>query len=247
MITIKKKDEINKLREGGKILSLVLDDLQKMAKPGVNLLDLEKRAEKLIKAMGAEPSFKGYSGYPAILCTSVNEEVVHCAPKNRKLKEGDIISIDCGVKYKNLFTDSARTVPVGKISEPARKLMHVTATALHIAMHQVREGNTVGDIGAAIENYVSSHKLSVVRSLVGHGVGYKVHEDPKIPNYGKPKEGAILRAGMVICIEPMVNIGGSEVVFEDDGWTVTTKDYSLSAHFEHTILVKENGAEILTK
>lgn len=247
MITIKKKDEINKLQEGGKILSLVLSDLQAMVKPGVNLMDLEKRAEKIIKEKGANPSFKGYQGYPAILCTSMNEEVVHCAPRNQKLKEGDILSLDCGIKYKDLYTDSARTIEVGRVSNEAKKLVHVTATALHVAINQIRAGNTIGDIGAAIEQYVSSHNLSVVRSLVGHGVGYAVHEDPRIPNYGKPKEGAVLRSGMVICVEPMVNIGKSEVEFEKDGWRVLTKDRSLSAHFEHTILVTEKGARILTK
>lgn len=247
MITIKTKDDIFKLKEGGHILSFVLDELTKMAQPGVSLLDLEKKAEKLIKQKNATPAFKGYQGYPAILCTSINEEVVHCAPHSRLLKSGDILSIDCGVKYKNLYTDSARTIGVGKISSEAKKLIKVTATALQIAIKQVKENNTIGDISAAIQKYVEAQKFSVVKSLVGHGVGYAVHEDPKIPNYGSPKTGPVLKAGMVICIEPMVNIGGSEIEFSTDGWSVTTKDKTLSAHFEHTILVKENGAEILTK
>jgi len=247
MITIKTAEDIKKLKAGGRILSLVLDDLSQMAKPGVSLLDLEKRAEKLIQQKGAKPAFKGYQGYPAILCTSVNEEVVHCPPTSRKLKTGDILSIDCGVQYQGLYTDSARTIAIGSINDAARNLLNITATSLHLAMHYIKEGNTIGDIGAAIQEYVEFHDLFVVKSLVGHGVGYKVHEDPKIPNYGKAKTGPLLKAGMVICVEPMVNIGTSEIKFHTDGWRVTTKDKSLSAHFEHTILVKENGAEIITK
>lgn len=247
MITIKTKSDISRLKAGGKILAAVLDDLEKMAKPGVSLLDLERRAKRIIQQNKAQSSFKGYQGYPAILCTSVNEEVVHCAPSHRKLNSGDILSIDCGIKFKNLYTDSARTVAVGKINEEARKLIHTTATALHVSMLEVKAGKTVGDIGAIIQKYVESQNFFVVKSLVGHGVGYAVHEDPKIPNYGLPKTGPVLKAGMVICIEPMVNIGGSEVEFSKDGWKVTTKDKTLSAHFEHTILVTADGAEILTK
>ncbi|MFH0818894.1 MAG: type I methionyl aminopeptidase [Patescibacteria group bacterium] len=247
MITYKNKIEIEKMREGGKILAFVLSELEKMAKPGISLLALEKHADTLINLHKAMPSFKGYRDYPAILCTSLNEEVVHCIPNKRILCEGDIISIDCGIKYKNFFTDSALTVAVGDISEQAQKLLIATQQSLYAGINQVKPANTVGDIGFAVQQYAETRGFSVVRTLVGHGVGYGVHEDPRIPNYGKIKTGAELKPGMAICIEPMVNIGGAEVEFSDDGWRVTTKDKSLSAHFEHTIVVTNNGYEILTK
>ena len=247
MITTKNPKEIQKMRDGGKILAGVLDELEQMVKPGLDLLDLEKKAAKLITEKGAKPSFKGYQGYPSILCLSVNEQVVHCIPRKRIVKEGDLVSIDCGVKYLGLFTDSARTVPAGNVSPEAQKLLNVTQEALKAGIKQVKDGNTVGDVGRAIQDVVEKQGLSVVKSLVGHGVGYAVHEDPRIPNYGEPKTGVVLREGMMICLEPMVNLGASEVDFSDDGWTVTTSDKSLSAHFEHTILVTKTGAEIITK
>lgn len=247
MITIKTKEEIQKLKAGGKILAFILHELENMSQPGVSLLELEKKASQLIKEKKAQPAFKDYNGYPAILCTSVNHEVVHCPPRDYFLQDGDILSIDCGIKYQGLFTDSALTVGVGKISRSAKKLMTTTKDALYSGIKQVKPGNTIGDIGHAIQQSVEKQGFSVVKSLVGHGVGFQVHEDPRIPNYGKPKTGPVLREGMVICIEPMVNIGGSEVEFAKDGWRVTTRDASLSAHFEHTIAVTKNGAEILTK
>jgi len=246
MITAKTKEEIQKLKAGGKILAFILHELALMAKPGASLLDLEKKADQLMKEKNVQPSFKDYKGYPAILCTSVNHEVVHCPPRDYFLKSGDILSIDCGLKYQGLYTDSALTVGVGKISASAKKLINTTRDALFLGIKQVKPGNTIGDISCVIQEFVEKKGFSVVKSLVGHGVGYEVHEEPRIPNYGKPKTGPILREGMVICIEPMVNIGKSEVEFAKNGWRVTTRDASLSAHFEHTIAVTKNGSEILT-
>lgn len=247
MITIKTQEEIRKLRAGGKILAFILRELASMAKPGVSLLDIEKMADLLMKEREVQPSFKNYNGYPAILCTSVNHEVVHCPPRDYFLKNGDVLSIDCGIKYQGLYTDSALTVGVGKISAPAKKLINTTREALHLGIKQVKPGNMIGDISHAIQEFVEKNGFSVVKSLVGHGVGYEVHEEPRIPNYGKPKTGPVLKEGMVICIEPMVNIGGSEVEFAKNGWRVTTRDASLSAHFEHTMAVTKNGVEILTE
>ena len=247
MITIKSEEEIQKLREGGKILAFVLDELEKMAKPGVPLQDLENKAREIIRANNAEPSFLGYKNYPAVICASINEEVVHCPPSNRDLEDGQILSIDCGVKYKDLFTDSARTIPIGKISKQAKDLIKITKGALDAAISVSRPKATIGDISAAIQNYVEPKGYSVVKSLVGHGVGYAVHEDPRIPNYGEAGTGEVLKQGMVLAFEPMVNIGDSQVEFHDDGWRVTTQDKSLSAHFEHTVLITKKGAEVLTK
>jgi methionyl aminopeptidase len=247
MITIKTKEEIAKLKTGGKILAFILRELAKMSKPGISLLDLEKKAAEIMKTKKVEPSFKNYQGYPAILCTSVNHEVVHCPPRDYFLKDGDILSIDCGIKHKGLYTDSAITIGVGKISTQANKLIETTRDALYIGIKQIKPGNTIGDISNAIQKFVEKKGFSVVKSLVGHGVGYKVHEDPRIPNYGKSKTGPVLQEGMVICLEPMVNIGSSEVVFAKDGWQVTTRDTSLSAHFEHTIAVTKKGSEIITQ
>ena len=247
MITIKTKEEIAILCEGGKILASVLKTLKKMAEPQVNVLDLEKKAEELIKKAGAAPSFLGHKGYPSIICASFNDEVVHCPPDGRILKEGDLLSIDCGVIYKKLYTDSARTIPIGKVSKEAKKLLKVTQTALEKAISATKPNATIGDIGHAVQTYVEGQNLSVVKALVGHGVGYSVHEDPRIPNFGKPGTGEVLKPGMVLAYEPMVNLGDSPVDFHPDGWRVTTRDNSLSAHFEDTIVVTENGCKIITK
>ncbi|MFH1781757.1 MAG: type I methionyl aminopeptidase [Patescibacteria group bacterium] len=247
MITIKTDEEIEQLREGGKILAFVLDEISKMAEPGVSLMDLEKKSRELIRASNAEPSFLGYKDYPAALCASLDEEVVHCIPSDRILEEGQILSLDCGVKFKGLFTDSARTIPIGKVSQEAEDLIKVTKNALDVAIAAARPKATIGDISAAIQNYVEPKGYSVVKSLVGHGVGHAVHEDPRIPNYGEAGTGEVLKTGMVLAFEPMVNIGESQVVFHDDGWRVTTQDKSLSAHFEHTIAITKKGSEVLTK
>lgn len=247
MITIKTKEEVAKLREGGQILALVLDELGRMAEPGTELMALERRAEEIISGAGAEPSFKGYQGYPNAICASLNQEVVHCPPDPRSLKQGDILSLDCGVKYKGLFTDSAVTVPIGSVAPEAEKLIAATRECLERAVAVSRPGATIGDVGAAIQKHAEEEGFSVVRALVGHGVGHAVHEDPRIPNYGRPGEGEVMREGMVFAYEPMLNIGGPQVDFLPDGWRVRTKDGSLSAHFEHTVAITGRGCEVITK
>jgi len=248
MIVIKTKDEIEKMRKGGRILARVMRDLQKEVKEGVSTGRLNEIAEKLIKENGAEPSFKNYRNYPCSLCTSVNDKVVHGIPSEKEiLKNGDIISLDLGVKYLDYYTDMAITLPLGKISKKSEKLITITQNALEKALEQVKPGNFIGDISYAIQKYVEDRGFSVVRDLVGHGVGKEVHEDPRIPNFGLPKTGPILEEGMTIAIEPMVTLGSWEVETLSDGWTVRTKDRSLACHFEHTILVTKRGYEILTK
>lgn len=232
----------------------VLYKVKEMVKPGISTKDLDKYAEKLIRENGDEPAFLNYcSGgakapYPASLCVSVNEEVVHCVPCEEKiLKEGDIVSLDLGLKHKNLFTDMAITVPVGKISDSSKKLLETTEKALYVGIDVAREGNTVGDIGYAIEKFIRPHKYGIVEVLAGHGVGKAVHEDPYIPNFGKKGNGAVLKKGMVIAIEPMINNGTKNVILDKDGFTFRTADGKRSAHFEHTILITDGEPEILTK
>lgn len=254
MIDIKSKNEIELIRQGGKILAKILNKVAGAVKPGVMTNDLNKLARELIFSYEAVPAFEGYKEdnsnsrpYPAALCTSVNDEIVHRTPSNRILVKGDIIGLDLGIIYKGFFTDMAVTVAVGKISGEAQKLIRVTKESLDIGIVQVKPGNHVGDIGSVIADYVESNGFSVVRQLVGHGVGRTVHEQPQVPNFGKPKTGAILKSGMVIAIEPMVNVGGYEIIGSDDGFGFKTVDKSLSAHFEHTVAVTEVGYEILTQ
>lgn len=248
MISLKTPKEIEKLRQGGKVLAKIVKTVADKAQPGISTIELDQLAEKLVKEAGGYPSFKKFNGYPTATCISINEEVVHAIPRKDKiLKKGDIVGIDIGLKYKGLYTDMAVTVPVGKITKQARKLIKLTKKALDVAIKQVRLGQTIGDIGYAIQNYVESHGYSVVRSLVGHGVGHSVHEEPKVPNFGEKGQGIKLEAGMVLALEPMVNCGQSEVQTKDDSWTVVTADNSLSAHFEHTVAVTEKGHEILTR
>lgn len=248
-INIKTPGEIEKLREGGKILAQIMSKLTGAARPGLRTIELEQLAQKLIKEAGAKPSFQGYGEppYSAALCTSINEEVVHCLPGNREMKEGDIMGIDCGIWYKGLCTDMAITVPIGKISAKAKKLIKVTRKALDIAISQIKPGDTLGDMGNAVQKYVEKNGFSVVRKLVGHGVGHDVHEPPRIPNFGERGEGEEFKEGMVLALEPMVNIGHYDIEVRDNKWDIVTKDKSLSAHFEHTIVVTKNGSEILTK
>jgi methionyl aminopeptidase len=253
-IIIKTKEEIEILREGGKILAQTLHKVKEKVKPGVSTYELDKYAEKLIRSGGDVPSFLNYRPdgadlpYPASLCVSVNDEVVHGIPsKNKILKEGDIVSIDLGLKHKGLFTDMAITVPVGKISDGSKRLIETTEEALMVGISAAQGGNTTGDIGYAIESFVRPHRLGIVDILSGHGVGKKIHEDPYIPNFGKRGSGPKLVPGMVIAIEPMLNNGTKNVVFDDDGYTVRTADGKKSAHFEHTILITEGEPEILTK
>jgi methionyl aminopeptidase len=218
-----------------------------MVRPGVTTAALDALAEQRLQEAGAEPAFKGYHGYPATICASVNEQVVHGIPSEKPLVEGDIISIDMGAKLDGFFGDSAVTVPVGDIGSDAARLLKVTEESLHRALAVVRPGGRVSDIGAAVQQHVEAHGFSVVREFVGHGIGAKLHEEPQIPNYGTPGRGPRLAEGMVLAIEPMVNIGKPAVKVLGDGWTAVTKDGSLSAHFEHTVVVTSGGCHILTR
>lgn len=253
MITIKTKEDIDKLREGGKRLAFILSEIVKLVKPGISTKSLDDLAFKLAKEKGDKPAFLNYKPYgadkpyPASICISVNDEVVHGIPsETRILKEGEIVSLDMGLIHDGLITDSAVTVPVGKIDERARILMETTEKALYSGIKKIREGQRLGDVGFAIESVAKEKRYGVVRELCGHGVGYKVHEDPYVPNYGEKGRGIKLKAGMVIAIEPMFNEGTECIALDPDGYTYKTKDCSRSAHFEHTIVVTEKGAEILT-
>ncbi len=248
---IKKPEEIARIREGGKLLNAILRKTANLVKPGVSTYELDKFAEEEVLRIGGKPAFKGFgpkdNPFPATLCTSVNYQVVHGIPsKNILLDEGDIIGLDIGMQYKGLYTDTAITVSVGKISADAQKLIDVTREALARALKEARPGNKMGDIGFAVQSFVEAQGFGVVRDLVGHGVGYGVHEDPQVPNFGKPHTGLALEPGMVLAIEPMVTIGSHEVIFEDDQWTISTADGSLAAHFEHTVAITKKGCEILT-
>ena len=255
MITIKKPEEIELLREGGRRLAAILQELSDEVKPGVKASFINDRAEELIRAGGDLPVFLGYQPdlatrpYPATLCVSVNDEIVHGIPneKEKMFKEGDIVGLDIGLSHEGMIVDTALTVPVGKIDGATRKLLNVTKESLAVGIKAARGGAKVGDIGAAIEAYVKPHGYGIVRELAGHGVGYAVHEEPYVPNFGKKNTGAVLKPGMVIAIEPMLNEGTADVILEDDGYTFRTKDGKRSAHFEHTILITEGAPEILTK
>jgi methionyl aminopeptidase len=253
MITIKSPEEIAILREGGKRLATIIDQVAARVAPGVLTVDLDDYAAELIKDGGDEGSFYNYRpagmrlAYPAHLCTSVNEEIVHGIPSKRALKEGDIITLDLGLIHQGLYTDMAITVPVGEISKEAKELLKVTKGALSVGIEAAQALKRVGDIGAAIEAYVKPSGFGIVRELSGHGVGYAVHEDPYIPNYGRAGEGEELRPGMVIAIEPMITLGSANNKTLADQYTIVTKDDSLSAHFEHTVAITDNGPEVLTR
>lgn len=252
-IIIKTDEEIANLRAGGPIAARILRDLAAMVEPGITTMSLEGAARKLIADAGGTPAFLGYKdagekkAFPAALCISVNEEVVHGIPSDRVLKSGDLISIDLGFRYNNVILDHATTVAVGKISHEDEELVAVTREALSIGIAAALPGNTTGDIGHAIETYVRPFTYGIVRDLAGHGVGRYVHEDPYIPNYGKAGSGALLKPGMVIAIEPMCTHGSETIVVAPDGFALVTKDRSRAAHFEHTVLITENGPEILTQ
>lgn len=253
MIPQKRTEEVAMMQKGGKILGQILKQLSYAVYPGQTTAALNNLAEKLIARAGGSPSFKGYAplgtgqAYPKALCCSINDEVVHGIPSDkRRLKKGDIISLDLGLYYQGWHTDSALTLGVGKISPQAERLIRVTREALQRGIEQVKVGATIGDLGAAIQNYVENHGYSVVKSLVGHGIGREVHESPRVPNFGQRGQGAKLTAGNVIAIEPMVNLGREEVITAVDNWTVKSSDHSLSAHFEHTVAVTESGYLILT-
>lgn len=246
MITIKSKREIELLRIAGNIVYQTHQYLKPYIKEGITTKELDKLAENFIRSKGANPSFKGYEGFPSTLCTSINSEVVHGFPSNRKLKNGDIISIDIGACYKGYHGDSAWTYAVGDVDEKTKKLLKDTEKSLFKGLAQVKAGNRIGDIGYAVEQYAHKHNLGVVRELCGHGVGTSVHEDPEVPNYGIPNTGPRLKEGMVIAVEPMLTLGNPKVFLHDNNWTVDTQDGSLSAHFEHTVVVTKDGYEILT-
>jgi methionyl aminopeptidase len=245
-IYYKSDAEIARIRRAGRILHAVLAEVSQAVQPGVTTSELDRLARTRIREAKARPAFLGQYGFPATLCVSINEEVVHGIPSKRRLQEGDIVSIDCGVVFDGFFSDSAVTVPVGKVSEEAQRLMDVTKHSLELAIAQCQPGNRTGDIGWAVEQYVTSHGYSVVEGYGGHGVGRKIHEEPKVDNVGPPGTGERLRRGLVIAVEPMVNIGTGETEELEDEWTVVTKDGRWSAHFEHTIAITADGYEILT-
>jgi methionyl aminopeptidase len=246
-ILCKSSSEIEKMRRSGRIVRRVLEAVRDLVAPGVSTMDLERAAEKLIRECGAKPAFKGYYDYPCVLCTSINQEIVHGIPSEKRvLKLGDVISIDCGVVLDGYYGDAALTVPVGELEPQVAKLLEVTEASLRCAIEVVRVGNTVGDVGAAVQQVVEANGFSVVRDFVGHGIGTRLHEDPQVPNYGIPGHGPKLREGMVIAIEPMVNAGKAGAVVLDDKWTAVSEDGSCSAHFEHCVAVTANGPDILT-
>ena len=247
MIVCRSAGEIERLARVNALVARVLAELKSSVRPGVTTADLDAVAEQRLKEAGAEPAFKGYHGYPATVCASINEQVVHGIPSSRRLLEGDVLSIDMGAKLDGFFGDSAVTVPVGDISAEAAMLLRVTEESLYRALGVVRPGARVSDIGAAVQQHVEAHGFSVVREFVGHGIGVKLHEEPQIPNYGPPGRGPRLAEGMVLAIEPMVNAGKPAVKVLGDGWTAVTKDGSLSAHFEHTVVVTSSGCRILTR
>jgi methionyl aminopeptidase len=247
MIVCKSPAEIARMRAASELVAAVLTDLEAVIVPGVSTGELDERAEAKIRAAGATPAFKGYHGYPATLCVSVNDEVIHGIPsRKRLLKEGDIVSVDVGAVLDGFVGDSAVTFPVGAVSERAARLLRVTQESLYGAILAVRTGGRVSDIGHAVQRHVEANGCSVVREFVGHGIGAVMHEEPQVPNYGPPGRGAKLAEGMVLAIEPMVNLGRPAVRVLDDGWTAVTRDHSLSAHFEHTVAVTGEGPLVLT-
>lgn len=246
MISIKSEREIELMREAGMMVSKTHQYLKQFIKPGITTKKLDQLAEKYIRDMGGIPTCKGYEGFPASLCTSVNDEVVHGIPGNRKLKDGDIITIDMVIDYKGYQGDAAWTYAVGEISEEKKYLMEHTEKALYEGIKQVKPGNRIGDISCAVQEYAESHNLGVVKELVGHGIGREMHEDPEVPNYGIKNTGPRLKEGMVICIEPMLNLGTADICILDDDWTIVTEDEMPAAHYEHTVLVTKDGYEILT-
>ncbi len=246
MIVRKSANEIDRIAAAGRVLARCMGLLRAKARPGTTTEELDRAAERFIRSQGAEPAFKGYRGYPATLCASVNEQVVHGIPSVRRLAEGDIVSLDMGVRLNGFFGDSAITVAVGAISDETQRLLDVTQAALQRGIMQVRIGGRISDIGHAIQRHVESEGFSVVREFVGHGIGASLHEEPQIANYGEPGRGPRMAEGMVLAIEPMVNMGRPAVKVLSDGWTAVTKDGSLSAHFEHTVAVTKQGPLILT-
>lgn len=247
MMMIKSPQEIEILKKCNQLLAEVREELRTFVKPGISTMDIDAHFTKLITDRGMKPAFKGYRGYPCNICISINDEVVHGIPSQKRiLKDGDIVGLDMGAVYQGFYGDTAITLPVGKVSEAAKKLMQVTEASLYKGIEAAQPGNHVGDIGAAVQEYCESHGFSVVREFVGHGIGRALHEDPQVPNYGKRGTGAKLVPGLVIAIEPMINQGSPQVRILEDGWTAVTEDGKLSAHFEHSIAITEQGPVILS-
>jgi len=247
MIICKSAAEIEKLRRSGRLVRQILEETREQAKPGVTTMELERFVERRLTGARAKPAFKGYRGYPCCLCASVNEQIVHGIPSNRRLNEGDIVSLDLGVIIDGYYGDAAMTVPVGMITEPLQRLLRVTEESLQLAIDKARVGNRLGDISAAVEQHVVNSGFSVVKEFVGHGIGRQLHEEPQIPNFGSPGYGPPLKPGMVLAIEPMVNVGGPGLRILEDQWTAVTVDGAPSAHFEHMIAVTQNGPDVLTR
>jgi methionyl aminopeptidase len=247
MIICKSAAEIEKLRRSGRVVRELLEEMRQKVRPGTTTLELEEYAERRIKQMGIKPAFKGYRGYPCCLCASVNNEVVHGIPSKRVLANGDIVSLDMGVIVDGYYGDSALTVPVGEISDSLKRLLRVTEESLQLAIEQARAGKRLGDISAAVQRHAEQAGYSVVREFVGHGIGRSLHEEPQIPNFGRAGHGPVLKEGMVLAIEPMVNAGTSDVRVLDDHWTAVTADGAYSAHFEHMVAITRNGPDVLTQ
>lgn len=246
MIRLKTREEIEILRENALMVSRTLAHVGKLVEPGITTRELDAVAEKYIRSLGAEPGFLGYEGFPATLCLSVNEVVVHGFPSDYRLREGDILSVDCGTKYRGFYGDSAYTFPVGKVDEETRKLLDTTKASLYEGIAKAVAGGRIGDIGNAVQGYCESRGFSVVREMVGHGLGRNMHESPEVPNYGRQGHGVKLREGMVICIEPMINAGKKEVYLDDNGWGVITADHKKSAHFELTVAIRKGEPDVLS-
>ena len=247
MIFLKNKDELKSIDYACKIVRDTLFHLEEKIALDITPLDLDRIAEEYIISKGAIPGFKGLYGFPSTLCVSIEDEVVHGVPSNRKLKDGEIVSIDVGSIYNEFYGDHAKTFCIGKVSESKKKLVEVTKKSLMLGIEQVKPGNHIGDIGFAVQNYAEKNNFSVVRELVGHGIGRKLHEEPQVPNYGNKNTGAELKEGMCLAIEPMLNEGTEKIITKEDGWTICTEDGKPSAHFEHTVAVTNKGVEILTK
>ncbi|MDH5542232.1 MAG: type I methionyl aminopeptidase [Nitrospinota bacterium] len=247
MIILKTEEEIEKLRRANQIVAKTLSRIVELVEAGITTEELDLTAERMILAEGAKPSFKGYRGFPSALCVSINEEVVHGIPGKRKLKKGDVVKLDLGTNYEGYFGDSAVTVPVGDVSDDVMHLLRSTREALYKGIEQMKEGNYLSDISHAIQKHAEMNGFSVVTDFVGHGIGRAPHEDPQVPNYGPPGQGPKLKAGMVLAVEPMVNVGTHEVKVLSDDWTVVTLDGKLSAHFEHSVAVTKNGPDILSE
>ncbi len=247
MITLKSRDEISAIRKAGSVTRMVLKNIKEAVRPGITTLKLDSLAEDIIKSEGAIPAFKGYRDFPATICASINEVVVHGIPSKRALKEGDIVGIDVGVGLDGYYADAAETFMVGRVSDEAKRLITVTFGCLERAISMARAGNRLSDISFSIQEHAENALYSVVRAFVGHGIGSEIHEEPEIPNFGRPHRGVRLEPGMVLAIEPMINAGGYQVEVLKDGWTAVTKDRSLSAHFEDTVAVTENDPEVLTR